>query len=158
VLRGALEVIHDHPVLRLDKKHPAAVDHRIGKAAIGVMLGIRQVEGLRGEPLTQPCSRSHLPAKWASRDCLAHTINHDTVVSGGATEEISPVRVRRVTVRPGIHEIRLPEDGALNAEKVSVSVPSAQRAPEGASIEDHLVGVRFPSAPHHNISSVREDA
>ena len=35
------QVIHHEPVSRLSKKHPTPVNHRIGKGAIGDVLGIR---------------------------------------------------------------------------------------------------------------------
>ena len=66
-------------------------------------------------------------------------------------EEVSPLLICRIAVRPGIDEVGFPEDGALNAEQVGVPVSRADGTAEGPHIEDQMVGMCLPSAPHDGV-------
>jgi len=51
VIGCSVKIVHHHPVPGLDEEDAAPVHDRIGKATIGVVLGVCEVVGLRGAPL-----------------------------------------------------------------------------------------------------------
>src|SRR2546426_9376165 len=127
VLGCALEIVHDYPISRLHEEYPAPVADRVREAVIGVVLGLRKIEVLRGSPPAEPRPRPSFPREGPGRDDLRRAVNGDRAVGGGPSEEVSPRRLRRVPVGPRIHDVRLSEGGALNAEEIGVAVPPAFR-------------------------------
>ena len=132
--------------------------HSVWEAVIGVMLGLRIIESLRGSPPAHPRLRAPFPREGPGRDDLGRTVKGDGAVGGGPSEKVSPNRFRRVAVGPRIHDVRLSEGGALNAEEVGVAVSPGLREADGPHVEDQLMGVPLPSASHHGVPSSREQA
>ena len=129
----------------------------IGQAAIAVMVGIGEVQGVRRQPVAQPRAGPRLPGEGSGRHRLARSVDRHGAVSGRAPKEVPPVGFRRVGVGPGIDEVGLPEYGALNAQEVGVTVPAAHRTAERTDVEDQVMSVRLPPAPHDGVAAFGED-
>ena len=176
VASAPVEVVHDDPVRRpalsavdglalsavdglalsvvegLDEDDPAAVMHRLRQRRIAVVLGVEEVH-IRGRmPLAQAHARLPAPSERSSGFGLADTVNHDRAVRGRAAEEVAPSRVA-VAMRPGIDEDRFAEDRALDAQEIGVSVSAADRTPNRADIDQHLMCVALPARTHHSVAA-----
>ena len=133
VLGRAGEVVDDHPVARLDEEHTAAMSHGVGQATICVVLGVGEVERIGGHPAAQPSTWPRAPGERSGGLGLIRAVDQHRAVCPGPSEEFAPCGLRRVAVRSGIHQVRLPERGRLDAEQVGVAMAARQ----------------LPATPHH---------
>src|SRR5688572_30143786 len=138
------EIVDHNPVSRVDERHATAM----GDGRIRFVLTDRFDDGFVRAPPREPSATAVLPCKWPCRLRLRFAIDHDRAVGRCSAEEIAKLRVCRVAARTGIYEERLTRYGALNAQKIRVSMAAAEVAAERASVEDHRVCIAFPSAPH----------
>src|SRR5918996_6190929 len=95
-----------------------------------------------------------LPFERAAWNRLTHSVNHDGCVRRRATKEVSPVGIGCITIGSRINQIRLSKGGALNAQKVRVSMSATDGAAKGAHIDDQMVGAFVPSATHDRVACV----
>ena len=150
---GALQVVDDEPVVRLDEHHAPAARDRIRQARVGVVLGVEHVGRLVRMPGTNACRRALMPAERSRPAPPGQAVDRDRAVRRGAAEVVAPPRLRRVAVRAGIDETRLAEDGALHAQEIGVAVAAAGRAAERPDVDDQLVRVAGPADAHHRVAA-----
>ena len=152
------EDVDDHPVPGLDEEHPPPVEHWIGEAAVGIVRRLGGVEALGGLPVVQPRPGSGVPLERPDGDRLPEAVHHDGAVGRRAAEEVAPSRLGGVAIGPRIDEAGASENGALDTEQIGVAVPRAERTAQRPNVENELMGIVVPSAPHHDEAAVGEEA
>ena len=128
--------------------------HGVGEARVGVVLGVGDVERLRGDPAPEPRARPRLPREGPARHRLVEAVDSHGRVGRGAAEEVAPGRLRRVAKGAGVRDGGLAEHRALDAQEIGVAVTGADRAAERTRIEDELMRPAIPRAPHHAVAAL----
>src|SRR5439155_23929463 len=103
----------------------------IRQPAIGIVLGVGEVERRRREPSVQPRPGPLPPVERSTGHGLALAVHHDRAVCGRAAEETPPGWIR-VGPGPRIDQERFAKRGALYAQQVGVAVASAGGTAERA--------------------------
>src|SRR5436309_1715297 len=102
------------------------------------MVGVGDIDRLAGGPAPQPPAGSVMPGERSGGHRRLGVVHPYGAVGRGAPEEVAPAAIRRVAVGAGVHEVWLPERGALDPEKVRVPVAGPGRAAERTHVEDQL--------------------
>src|SRR5262245_23544590 len=129
------------------------MEHRVGQRQIPVVFGVEEVEFRRRMPLAQPDARLTPPAEYARRLGLVGAVDHHGAVRRGAAEKITPLRFAGVGVGPCIYEAWFAEDRALHAQEIGMPMTTADRAANRPDVDDGLVPVCLPAAPHHRVTA-----
>ena len=87
MVRSALEVVDQEPVSRLDEYHTSTVCHGIRQPSITPVIGVREIQGRRRDPATQPSARSIPPGEWSGGNRLRLAVDDDCAVRRSAAKK-----------------------------------------------------------------------
>src|SRR5438309_11917847 len=132
------QVAHQ-PEMGFQRKHRAAMDHRIGQASVCIVAAEKKIEASSVDPGLRFDVRELTPGKRALGVSLIQTINGHRIVRPSIPKSIAFSSLTHIFICARIDEQGMPIAVNNNAESVGMTVPSGLHT-LGSCIDDYLIG------------------